>query len=107
MPASGLRHDVEVFVVAFDPVEGPERREVLAVVARDVADLHPQRHVGVPRHDFLNRVERAVDVAEGAYLHGRRSRAGWRAWSGGNGWREQEPSLPVPPILPFLPVLPG
>jgi len=47
-----------------------------------------------------------VDVAERAYLHGRRSPVGWTAWRGGNDWREQEPFLPIPPILPFLPLLP-
>jgi hypothetical protein len=28
-----------------------------------------QRHLGVPLHDYLNGLERAVDVAEGADLH--------------------------------------
>ena len=71
---------VEVFVVALDPVERRERREVLAVVAGDVADRHPERHVGVPRHDVLDGVERAVDVAERADLHVSGRRLGGWGW---------------------------
>jgi hypothetical protein len=63
------REHVEILVVAFDEVERGRGREVLAVVARDVADADPQRHVGVPLHDELNGAEFAVDVAERAYLH--------------------------------------
>ena len=70
---------VEVLVVALDEVERRDRREILAVVARDVADADPQRHVGVPLHDDLNRLELAVDVAERADLHLSRS-------GGGLGW---------------------
>src|SRR5206468_10803591 len=40
-----------------------------AVVAGDIPDRDPQRHVRVPLHDHLNGIERAVDVAERAYLH--------------------------------------
>ena len=64
-----LGHHVEVFVVALDPVEGRGRCEVLAVIARDVAHLQPERHIRVPAHDLLDGVELAVDVAEGADRH--------------------------------------
>jgi hypothetical protein len=58
-----FRDDVEIFVVALDPVQRPDRCEVLAVVAGHVADLHPERHVRVPGHQVLNGVEGAVNVA--------------------------------------------
>src|SRR5262245_15501893 len=62
-------NDVEIFVVAFDPVDRSNRREVLPIVVRDVANLNPERHAFVSRHDVLNAVERPVNVAERAYLH--------------------------------------
>jgi hypothetical protein len=58
-----LGQDVEVLVVALDEIERRRRLEVLALVARDVADADPQRDVAVPTHDVLNGVECAVDVA--------------------------------------------
>src|SRR3990167_5673957 len=70
-----LRDDVEILVVALDPVERRGRIEILAVVARHVPDRHPQRYVGVPRHDRAHRVERTVNVAERTYLH---LSGGWR-----------------------------
>ena len=54
--------DVKIFVVAFDPVDWSGRREVLAVVAGDVAHLNPQRHVGVSADDVGDGVKRAVNV---------------------------------------------
>jgi len=41
MSGRRFRQHVEVLVVALDEIEGARRREVLAVVARDVADLDP------------------------------------------------------------------
>src|SRR5688572_30418963 len=70
--------DLEILVVPFDPVEWPDRIEILAVVAGNVTHLHPEWNVRVPRHDVLDGVERAVDVAQCADLHltMRRGRAG-------------------------------
>ena len=67
----GIGDEVEVLVVALDPEEGAKGREVLAVVARDIADLDPEGHIRMSRHDGLDRVERPVDVAERSDLHGR------------------------------------
>ena len=80
-----LGHDVEVLVVALDPVEGRGRREVLALVAGDVAHLQPERHVRVPAHDVLNGLELAVDVAERADHHDRRERTDRTAEAGEPG----------------------
>src|SRR5581483_1688207 len=71
--------DVEVLVVALDPVERRDRFEVFAVVAGDVADTAPHRNVRVTPHDRVNGVELAVDVAERANHHRRRD------WGFGGG----------------------
>ena len=57
------REHVEVLVVALDEVERRPRREVLPVVARDIADADPDQDIGVPLHDEIDGVELAVDVA--------------------------------------------
>jgi len=80
LPFHGGGDDVEVLVVPLDEVQRPVRSEILAVVARHVADAHPQRHVAVPLHDRLNGVEFAVNIAERADSHLSR---GWRLGAGG------------------------
>ena len=67
----GFGNDVEILVVALDPVERPDWREVVTVVAGDVAHLQPERHVSVPLHDLLNGIEGPVNVAERSDVHGR------------------------------------
>src|SRR5215467_4567581 len=71
MPRHRGRDDVEVFVVALDPVEWRDRREVLTQVRRYIADLHPEGDVWMPSHDLVDGVELAVDIAESADQHGR------------------------------------
>jgi hypothetical protein len=55
--------DVEVVVVAVNPVDPGAERLVTAVVVGYVADAQPERNLGVPGHDRARGVERAVDVA--------------------------------------------
>jgi hypothetical protein len=62
-PGHRFRDHVEILVVPFDPVDRPYWREVFAVVAGDVANLHPDRNVWVSHHDVLDGLERAVNVA--------------------------------------------
>jgi hypothetical protein len=54
--------DVEVVVVAVDPVDAGAERLVTAVLVGNIADAEPEWHLGVPRDDGPGRVERAVDV---------------------------------------------
>jgi hypothetical protein len=63
LAAGRRREHVEVLVIALDEVEWRVRREILAVIAGDVADGDLQHDVGVPPHDELNGLELAVDVA--------------------------------------------
>src|SRR5437763_891026 len=51
---------------------GLDRCEKLAFVTSYVADLHPERHIGVFGQNRLDRLECAVDVAERADVHRRR-----------------------------------
>ena len=60
--ASGrLRGDeIEVLVVAFDPVEGRARRWILAVAGREIAGSDPEGDFGMARHHTIERIEIAV-----------------------------------------------
>src|SRR5438309_2238179 len=76
----------------------------IAFVGRHVSDRDPQRHIGMPFHQFLNDPELAVDVAEGANLHGqdRRDRREGRERREGRAGLFL-PVQPVQPVQPFQP----
>jgi len=64
LPVEHGRKDVKVFVVALDEIQRSPWREVLTVVDRYITHANPERDIGVPLHDEIDRVELAVDVAE-------------------------------------------
>ncbi len=59
-------HEIEVFVVAFDPVERRARMRILAIFGRKVAGANPERDLGMTRHDAIERIEVAVKITDGA-----------------------------------------
>ena len=61
---------VEVLVVALDPVERRWQRFVAAVVVRHVSLRKPRTAPRVPFHGAAGAGEIAVNVAEGAEVHG-------------------------------------
>jgi hypothetical protein len=64
----GRGDGVEVVVVAVNPVDVRAERLVSAPIVGDIADAQPDGDVGMFRDDRPGRVERAVNVAERAYL---------------------------------------
>ena len=64
-------HEIEVFVVALDPVERRARTRILAVFGREVAGTDPERDLGMARHHAIERVEVAMKIADGAEYHRR------------------------------------
>src|SRR5688572_9942817 len=53
-------HEIEVFVVALDPIERRARMRIRAIFRREVAGADPERHLGMTRHDAIERIEVAV-----------------------------------------------
>ena len=62
-------YEIEIFVVALDPVQRRTRLGILAVVGCKVAGTDPERDLGMTRHDAIEHVEVAMKIADGAELH--------------------------------------
>jgi len=68
--ARQLRCDeIKILVVAFDPVERCTRYRILAVLGCEIAWTYPERRVRLSRHHAIERVEIAVEIANGAEEH--------------------------------------
>src|SRR5436190_3587589 len=63
------RHEVEVFVVAFDPVQRRPGSGIRAVLVSKVARAHPELDIGMTRHHPIERVEIAVQITDSAKEH--------------------------------------
>lgn len=63
------RDEIEVFVVAFDPVQRSARLWILTALAREITRAYPECNFGMTRHDAIERFEIAVQISDGTELH--------------------------------------
>jgi hypothetical protein len=64
-----FRDEIEVFVVAFDPVQRGPRPGIFTALAREITRAHPECNFGMTRHDAIERFEIAVQISDGTELH--------------------------------------
>ena len=69
-PGRLRRHEIEVFVVPFDPVQRRAGSGIRAVLGSEVARAYPEFNIGMTRHHPIERVEIAVQIADSAKEHG-------------------------------------
>jgi hypothetical protein len=62
-------HKIKLLVVAFDPVQRGERLRIFTAFARKITRAYPKCDFGMARHDPVERVEIAVQIADGTEFH--------------------------------------
>jgi hypothetical protein len=53
-------HEIEILVVAFNPIERGSRVRILAAFACEIAGTDPERDIGMPRHYPIERLKISV-----------------------------------------------
>ena len=57
-------NEIEVLVVAFNPIQRGTRSRIRSVFRREVAGTNPERNLRMTRHHAIERVEVAVKIAD-------------------------------------------